>query len=242
MNSVLRTENLTVAYGARVALDGVSCSFEPAKLTANIGPNGAGESTLIKAMMKLVPVINGQTLFAEAPIRPGRSPISYLPQQSSVDWAFPVSVLDVVMMGTYHRVGWFRQPGKKELSLAMNSLETVGMSDLKDRQIGELSGGQRQRVFLARSLAQEAEIFLMDEPFAGIDTRTEDMLLEVFHDLQRAGKTLIVVHHDLGTVRDRFQNAILLQRKLIASGPVSDVLTSKILAQAYDGGAIPEVG
>jgi ABC-type Mn2+/Zn2+ transport system ATPase subunit len=124
----------------------------------------------------------------------------------------------------------------------MNSLETVGMSDLKDRQIGELSGGQRQRVFLARSLAQEAEIFLMDEPFAGIDTRTEDMLLEVFQDLQRAGKTLIVVHHDLGTVRDRFQNAILLQRKLIASGPVSDVLTSEILSQAYDGGAIPEVG
>jgi manganese/zinc/iron transport system ATP- binding protein len=146
------------------------------------------------------------------------------------------------MMGTYHRVGWFRQPGKKEQILAMNSLETVGMSDLKDRQIGELSGGQRQRVFLARSLAQEAEIFLMDEPFAGIDTRTEDMLLEVFHDLQRAGKTLIVVHHDLGTVRDRFQNAILLQRKLIASGPVSDVLTSEILSQAYDGGAIPEVG
>jgi manganese/zinc/iron transport system ATP- binding protein len=146
------------------------------------------------------------------------------------------------MMGTYHRVGWFRQPGKKEQILAMNSLETVGMSDLKDRQIGELSGGQRQRVFLARSLAQEAEIFLMDEPFAGIDTRTEDMLLEVFQDLQRAGKTLIVVHHDLGTVRDRFQNAILLQRKLIASGPVSDVLTSEILSQAYDGGAIPEVG
>lgn len=234
MNSVLRTENLTVAYGNRVVLDGVSCSFEPAKLTAIIGPNGAGKSTLIKAMMNLVPVIAGQTFFADAPIRPGRSPISYLPQQSSVDWDFPVSVLDVVMMGTYHRVGWFRQPGKKELNLAMSSLETVGMSDLKDRQIGELSGGQRQRVFLARSLAQQAEIFLMDEPFAGIDTRTEEMLLEVFHELQRSGKTLIVVHHDLSTVRDRFQNAVLLQKQLISSGSVEEVLSPENLARAYE--------
>jgi manganese/zinc/iron transport system ATP- binding protein len=232
---ILEIHDLTVAYHRRPVLWHVDLALATPNLTAIVGPNGAGKSTLIKAILELVPTAGGYAAFFGQPLRQVRRRIGYVPQRESVDWDFPVSVLDVVLMGTYGKLGWFRRPGAAEKALARHCLHTVGLSDLEHRQIGQLSGGQQQRVFLARALAQEAELYLMDEPMAGVDAATERLIFNLLRDLWAQGKSVIVVHHDLRTVPEYFDQVILLNRRLVAAGPVATTFTSGNLQKTYGG-------
>jgi manganese/zinc/iron transport system ATP- binding protein len=207
-------------------------------LLAVVGPNGAGKTTLIKAILGLVDAAAGRTLVYGRPYAEQRRLVAYVPQRGSVDWDFPTSVLDVVMMGLYGRLGWLRRPGRTERAAAMAALEQVGMQDLADRQIAQLSGGQQQRVFLARALVQDAEVYLMDEPFQGVDATTERAIVHLLQQLRAAGKTLLVVHHDLQTVPEYFDWAFLLNVRRIAAGPVEEVFTEDNLRLTY-GGRVP---
>ncbi|MBO2990051.1 metal ABC transporter ATP-binding protein [Leucobacter tardus] len=202
-----------------------------------VGPNGAGKSTLIKAMLGLVAPLTGRSEFFGAPLRRVRQRVGYMPQSTSVDWDFPTTVLDVAMMGTYGRLGWIRRPGAAERARAGEALEQTGIADLAVRQIGELSGGQRQRVFLARALAQDPDLFFMDEPFQGVDAKSQGAIVSVLHRLREAGKTVVIVHHDLATVREYCDHVTLLNGRVIASGPVDEVFTTELIRATYDLGA-----
>ena len=226
---------MTVAYNRRPVLWDVDYNASPGKLIAIVGPNGAGKSTLIKAVLNLVPKVSGRVSFFGEPYRKQQSRVGYVPQRSSVDWDFPINALEVVTMGLYRHIGWFRPVTRKYKQRAMDSLDRVGMVDYATRQISQLSGGQQQRVFLARALAQQADLYLMDEPFAGVDAATERAIVAVLRELQQAGRTALVVHHDLQTVPEYFDEVILLNMRLIASGPVADVFNEANLRATYGG-------
>ncbi len=228
-------EDLTVAYREEPVLWDVDLNVPPGALMAIVGPNGAGKSTLIKAALDLVDKAAGRVLIFGKPYIEQRQQVAYVPQRGSVDWDFPTNALDVVTMGRYGRIGWVKRPGKSDREIALHALQQVGMEAFAQRQISQLSGGQQQRVFLARALAQQAQIYIMDEPFQGVDATTERAIITVLKDLQADGRTVVVVHHDLETVPDYFDHVLLLNVKAIASGRVSDVFTPDNLRATYGG-------
>jgi manganese/zinc/iron transport system ATP- binding protein len=235
MPPLLDIHDVTVAYHRRPVLWDVDLTLHEPQLAAICGPNGAGKSTLIKAALGLVPMASGQVQVFGQSVNAVRKRIGYVPQRESVDWDFPVSVLDVVLMGTYGQLGWFRRPGKAQRTWARQCLEKVGLSGYERQQIGQLSGGQQQRVFLARALAQRADIYFMDEPMAGVDAATERMIFEVLRELRSQGKTIIAVHHDLRTVPHYFDYVVLLNVRLVAAGPADAVFTTENLRKTYGG-------
>lgn len=234
-HSPLSIHAMTVAYQRKPVLWDVDYDAPANKLIAIVGPNGAGKSTLIKACLGLVPRASGQVEFWGQPYRKARSRIGYMPQRESVDWDFPVSALDVVSMGRYRKIGWFLPVTRKHKDAAMDCLERVGLRALAHRQISQLSGGQQQRVFLARALAQEADLYFMDEPFAGVDAATERAIVGVLRELRAAGKAVVVVHHDLQTVAEYFDHVILLNMRVVAAGPVQQAFTRANLQRTYGG-------
>ena len=235
-NSPLSIHAMTVAYDRKPVLWDVDYDApEDPQLIAIAGPNGAGKSTLIKACLDLVPRASGLVAFRGQPLEAVRSSIGYVPQRESVDWEFPVSALDVVCMGRYRKLGWFRPVRQKDREAALACLDRVGLADLADRQIRQLSGGQQQRVFLARALAQEADLYFMDEPFAGVDAATEQAILDVLREMKHEGRTIVVVHHDLQTVPSSFDEVILLNMRVVATGPVADVFDAENLRKTYGG-------
>lgn len=228
-------QGLTVQYRAVQALDQVTLTLAPGRLTGLIGPNGAGKSTLIKALLGLVPPTAGTVQWGDRPLVDQRHRIAYVPQRSQIDWRYPATVWDVVMMGRVSQTGWLRRFSTVSRRIALEALERVDMAALRDRPLGELSGGQQQRVFLARSLAQQADFFCFDEPFTGVDQKTEAILFTVFQDLAAAGKMVLVVNHDLGESITHFDELILLNRSLVAAGPRQQVLQPENLHYAYGG-------
>lgn len=232
-----RAERLSVAYRSEPVLRNVDFEVPLGVVMGIVGPNGAGKSTLIKAMLGLVSPLTGRSEFFGAPLRRVRQRVGYMPQATSVDWDFPTTVLDVATMGTYGRLGWIRRPGAAERAQAHAALEQTGIADLAERQIGELSGGQRQRVFLARALAQDPDLFFMDEPFQGVDAKSQGAIVRVLHRLREAGKTVVIVHHDLATVREYCDHVTLLNGRVIASGPADVAFTTENIRAAYDLGA-----
>ena len=240
MNAALETRRLTVSYGARPVLWDVDAQFPAGALSAIVGPNGAGKSTLLKAALGLIPTDAGQALADGRPVGQVRDRIAYVPQRDEVDWDFPITVREVVEMGRYAQTGWFRRVRRSEAALVAECLERVGMTGYGNRQIGRLSGGQRQRVFIARALAQQAPLMVMDEPFAGVDARTEASLLELLGELRDEGRSVVVVHHDLQTVRASFDWALLLNVRAVAAGPVAEVLAPETLRRAYGAAGTSE--
>ncbi|MBI5683831.1 MAG: metal ABC transporter ATP-binding protein [Verrucomicrobia bacterium] len=231
----VEVHDFTVAYHTKPVLWDVDFALPEGKLVAIIGPNGAGKSTMLKAILGLVPVSAGWVEIFGKPAREQRSIIGYVPQRESVDWDFPTNALDVVLMGLYGRVGWIRRPGRHEREKAMAALAHVGMADYARRQISQLSGGQQQRVFLARALAQEARLYFMDEPFAGVDATTERAIAGLLRELRERGRTVIAVHHDLQTVPQYFDWVVMLNLRLVAAGPVEKVFTADNLHATYGG-------
>ena len=232
---ILDVHDVTVAYHRKPVLWDVDLTLTEPCLLGIIGPNGAGKSTLIKAMLGLVPLVSGSVRIFGEPVASQRKRVGYVPQRESVDWDFPVSVLDVVLMGTYGSLGWFRRPGATEKAWARQCLDMVGLRELEDRQIGQLSGGQQQRTFLARALAQQADIYFMDEPLAGVDAATERAIFELLVKLREQGKTVLVVHHDLRTVANYFDQVVLLNVRLVVAGPTASVFTEENLRKTYGG-------
>jgi len=225
MNAI-EIRNLTVAYGENIALENFNLDIEAGSLMALVGPNGAGKSTLIKTILKFLKQITGE-------IKINGKTLAYVPQRNSVDWDFPTTLFDVVEMGCYGRVGLFKRVNKEEKQKVLKAIEQVGMLDFKDRQISELSGGQQQRAFIARALVQEADIYLMDEPFQGVDSTTEKSIVDILKKLKSEGKTLIVVHHDLQTVPTYFETVTFINKSVIASGKVKEVFTQENIDMAY---------
>ncbi|MGM9927433.1 MAG: metal ABC transporter ATP-binding protein [Bacillus sp. (in: firmicutes)] len=235
MSDPLKVKNITVAYQKKVVLKNVSFSIPKGKLVGIIGPNGAGKSTLIKSILGLVPPIGGEVEIFGDSYQQQRKAVGYVPQKESVDWDFPTDALDVVTMGRYGKLGWFKRPTRKDKEVAQQCLDKVGMSEYSHRQISQLSGGQQQRVFLARALAQEAELYFMDEPFAGVDVATEKAIIALLNELKEKGKTVLVVHHDLNTVKEYFDWIMLINGKLIDIGPTEEVFTNELLQKTYGG-------
>lgn len=234
MKTSLEVKNLTVSYSNKIALTDVNFSMESGKLVGIIGPNGSGKSTLMKAVLNLTAKDSGEVRIDEKPIEKVRENIAYIPQRSNIDWDFPILVRDTVLLGTYPKLGLFKRPKAKEKKIAEEALKKVGMEDFADKQIGELSGGQQQRVFLARSLAQNADIFFMDEPFVGIDIHSEEIIINILKELRDQGKTLFVIHHDLTKVEDYFDELILVNKELVAAGAVSDVFTPELMERTFN--------
>lgn len=234
-NPALEVHDLTVSYQNKPVLWAIDFTIPRGSLVGIIGPNGAGKSTLIKAIMGLIETASGYARAFEKPIDENRLLISYVPQRESVDWDFPASVLDVVMMGRFGKLGLFKRPKKADKEAAIECLRDVGMHEYADRQIAQLSGGQQQRVFLARALAQNADLYLMDEPFAGVDVATEKAIITLLKKMRDSGKTVIVVHHDLQSAQNYFDWILLINQRLIASGPIKDVFTSELLQETYGG-------
>ncbi|MBA2443629.1 MAG: metal ABC transporter ATP-binding protein [Rubrobacter sp.] len=233
--SPLEARGLTAAYRDQPVLWDVSFKAPEGQLVAIVGPNGAGKTTLLKVIMGLMQPAAGRATIYGQPFARARQWVGYVPQRGSVDWDFPTDALDVVMMGLYGKLGWFRRPGRHERQKAMECLEKVGMADFAGRQISQLSGGQQQRVFLARALAQDAHLYLTDEPFAGVDYKTEQAIVALLRELRDAGKTVVVVHHDLGTVAEYFDRVVILNKELVAEGPVKEAFTRETVAAAYGG-------
>ncbi|EJW15001.1 metal ABC transporter ATP-binding protein [Paenibacillus alvei] len=234
-NSPLRVSGLTVAYQKKPVLRNVSFTIPEGNLIGIIGPNGAGKSTLIKSVLGLIPRVSGEVSIFGKPYSESRKRVGYVPQRESVDWDFPTNALDVVMMGRYGHLGWFKRPGAKEKAIALDCLAKVGMADFADRQISQLSGGQQQRVFLARALAQNADLYFMDEPFVGVDAMTEKAIITLLNELKRQGKTVLVVHHDLATVKEYFDWVMLLNVELVACGETAKIFNTSMLQQTYGG-------
>ena len=231
----LEIHDLTVAYHKRPVLWGVDVEVPAGQLVGVIGPNGAGKSTLIKAAMGLLPVSSGWVKVFGQPVKDNLRRVGYVPQRESVDWDFPVSVMDVVLMGRYGHLGLFKRPRKEDREVARECLEKVKMLPYADRQISNLSGGQQQRVFLARALAQESDLYLMDEPFAGVDAATEAAIVTILQELKDQGKTLLVVHHDLPTAKTYFDSLLLLNMRVVAFGPTEEVFNYDLLQSTYGG-------
>jgi manganese/zinc/iron transport system ATP- binding protein len=232
---VIQIQDLTVAYHRKPVLWDIDLSIPEGQLIAVVGPNGAGKSTLVKALLGLVPRASGRVSIYGKPYEQQRHLVGYVPQRESVDWDFPVNSLDVVAMGLYRKIGWCLPVNRTHRQTALDNLEKVGMSPYAGRQISQLSGGQQQRVFLARALAQDAQIYLMDEPFAGVDVATERAIVALLKDLKASGKTCLVVHHDLQTVTNYFDHVILLNMRVVADGPTEQVFTEDNLRKTYGG-------
>ncbi len=233
--SPLSIHDMTVAYHRKPVLWDIDLDIPEGKLVGIIGPNGAGKSTLIKASLDLIPRASGQVNIYGKPYQKQRHLVAYVPQRESVDWDFPVSALDVVTMGLYGRLGWFKRVGKKEREKARDALDRVGMAGYADRQISQLSGGQQQRVFLARALVQDATLYFMDEPFAGVDAATEKAIITLLSSLREDGKTVLVVHHDLQTIPEYFDHLLMLNMRVVAVGPTEEVFTEENLRKTYGG-------
>ena len=235
MNKELAIEvhDLTVAYDSKPVLWDVDWEVPKGKLVAIVGPNGAGKTTLIKAILGMIKPVSGMVRFPSLNITRITNKIAYVPQSGSVDWDFPATVLDIVMMGRYGHLGWFKQPGKLEKEMAMETLLKVGMQEYASRQISQLSGGQQQRVFLARALIQQADIYFMDEPFKGVDAQTQKSIVTLLKDLKQQGKTVVVVHHDLQTVKEYFDWVTLINLSLIANGETQEVFTEENIKVTY---------
>ena len=231
----LAIHDLTVAYHRTPVLWDVELNIPEGKLVGIVGPNGAGKSTLLRACMDLVPKTSGEVQVYGESYKSQRGLVGYVPQRESVDWDFPVSALDVVAMGTYGRIGWFKWVSRKQKNVAREALERVGIGQLADRQISQLSGGQQQRVFLARALAQDARLYFMDEPFAAVDAATEQAIVALLKELNKAGKTCLVVHHDLATVTRYFDWLVLLNKRVVAAGPTEEIFTRENLHKTYGG-------
>ena len=231
----IEIHDLTVAYRKKPVLWNIDCSLPEGKLVGLVGPNGAGKSTLIKAMMGLLPLMSGYVKFYGEPLERQRHLVGYVPQRESVDWDFPTDALDVVTMGRYGSLSLFGRPKRGDREHALESLAKVGMADLAHRQISQLSGGQQQRVFLARALTQDASIYLMDEPFAGVDAATEKAIIQLLKELKQQNKTVFVVHHDLQSVTDYFDWVMLLNMRLVKFGPTEDIFTEENLRLTYGG-------
>ncbi len=231
----LTIHNLSVAYQKKPVLRDVSFRVPEGKLIGIVGPNGAGKSTLIKAALGLIPRLSGEVTIYGKPYAQQRKLVGYVPQRESVDWDFPTNARDVVTMGRYGHLGWFKRPGSAEKKMAMECLEKVGMAEYADRQISQLSGGQQQRIFLARALAQDASLYFMDEPFVGVDAATEKAIITLLNDLKKQGKTVLVVHHDLATVQEYFDWVMLLNMRLVDFGPTDVTFTADKLQETYGG-------
>ncbi len=231
----IEVHDLTVAYRKKPVLWDIDFSLPEGQLIGMVGPNGAGKSTLIKAIMGLLPLSSGFVKIYGKPLETQRELIGYVPQRESVDWDFPTDALDVVTMGRYGKLSLFGRPSKEDKEIAMDALEKVGLADFARRQISQLSGGQQQRVFLARALAQDAVIYLMDEPFSGVDAATEKAIIALLGELKDKGKTLLVVHHDLNTVAEYFDWVMLLNLRLIKLGPVKEIFNNENLRTTYGG-------
>ena len=231
----LSIHDLTVAYHRKPVLWDVDLEVPAGKLIGIVGPNGAGKSTLIKAVLDLLPRASGRVTIFGKSYKESRSRVGYVPQRESVDWDFPVSALDVVAMGRYGKIGWFRPVTRSHKDAAMDALDRVGIANLAHRQISQLSGGQQQRAFLARALVQDADLYLMDEPFAAVDAATETAIVGLLQDLRSSGKTCLVVHHDLQTVREYFDEVILMNMRVVAHGPTETTFTEENLRKTYGG-------
>lgn len=231
----LAVYDLTVAYHRRPVIWDVGFEIPAGQLVGVVGPNGAGKSTLLKAVMDLIPRVSGRIHLFGQPYRKARNRVGYVPQRESVDWDFPVDVLDVVTMGLYAQIGWCMPVRKRHRQAALEALHQVGIAELAHRQISQLSGGQQQRTFLARALVQDADLYLMDEPFAAVDAATEKAIVQILRGMKQAGKTALVIHHDLQTVPEYFDYVILLNLRVVAAGPVAEVFTSENLQKTYGG-------
>ncbi len=235
----LVVQQLSVRYGKNWVLRDISCQIQPGQITGILGPNGAGKSTFFKAILGLVPVETGQVIYKGQKLAPGQ--VAYVPQRLHIDWTFPATVWDVVLMGRVPSSGWLRPIDRQGRQRAAQALERVGLQDYRHRPIGQLSGGQQQRVFLARALAQEAALYALDEPFAGIDCLSEAILWQVLRELAAAGKMVMVVHHDLEQARTAFDEVLLLNQRLIAQGSPAQVLQPSLVQQAYGRSGIGDV-
>lgn len=234
-NPALEVHDLTVSYDRKPVLWSVDFSLPKGSLVGIMGPNGSGKSTLLKSIMGLVPTSSGYVKIFGQDLKNIRKRISYVPQRESVDWDFPASVADVVLMGRYGHLGLFRRPGKADREIAEECLVKVGMENFRNRQISQLSGGQQQRVFLARALAQQAELYFMDEPFVGVDAATERTIMDLLREMRDEGKTVIVVHHNIQNAGDYFDWLVLMNLRLVASGPTEDVFNTEYIQEAYGG-------
>lgn len=237
-DTIVEVHDLTVAYNQKPVLWDIELEIPRGSLAAIVGPNGAGKTTLLKSILGLIKPISGQVIFNDPngePITKLKNRIGYVPQSESVDWDFPATVFDVVLMGRYGHIGWVKRPKKEDKQEALDIIKKVGLEEYANRQISQLSGGQQQRVFLARALVQDAEIYFMDEPFKGVDAKTEKVIIDLLKKLQSSGKTVIVVHHDLQTVPEYFDWVTLINLQIIANGPVAKVFTDKNLNKAYQG-------
>ncbi len=234
-NPILEVHDLTVSYNKKPVLWGIDFTLPKGVLVGIIGPNGAGKSTLIKTIMGLIPSGSGYVKMFNQTLDDVRGKISYVPQRESVDWDFPASAFDVVLMGRYGKLGLFNRPRKADKDAALDCLDKVGMAQYANRQISQLSGGQQQRVFLARALAQDADLYFMDEPFAGVDAATEKTIIDILKKMTAAGKTVVVVHHDLQSAKDYFDWVLLLNMRLVACGPMDKIFTTELLQEAYGG-------
>jgi manganese/iron transport system ATP-binding protein len=230
---MLEVHQLAVNYRGICAVQNVSFCLEPGQLVGVIGPNGAGKSTLIKAILGLIPAESGVITYRNRALSQQLGQVAYVPQRTQIDWDYPITVYNVVMMARIHHTGWFRSPSSRSKRMVQAALERVGMWELKSRPIGELSGGQQQRVFLAQALAQEAELFFFDEPFVGVDKKTEAIIFEIFDELKSEGKILLVIGHELGEVSRKYDRFLLLNKQLIAEGTKSEVITAENIQRAY---------
>lgn len=234
-DTVLSVQDLTVSYARKPVVWDLDFSVQKGALVGIVGPNGAGKSTMLSALLGLIPSASGRVEFFGHPLSEVRKKIAYVPQRETIDWDFPISVLEVVLTGLYHTIGWFKRVGPKHKSKALDALERVGIAHLADRQISQLSGGQQQRTFLARALVQEADLYLMDEPFAAVDAATEGAIVDILKNFQKEGRTSLVIHHDLHTVSEYFSHVLLLNMRLVAFGPTSETLTRENLQKTYGG-------
>ncbi len=234
-NPVVELHDITVTYHKKPVLWDIDLTLPSGAIIGIIGPNGAGKSTMIKAIMNLVELSSGYVKLFDKTLDQVRARVSYVPQKESVDWDFPASVIDVVLMGRYGKLGLFARPRKADKEVSMECLRQVDMVEYANRQISQLSGGQQQRVFLARALAQEADLYFMDEPFSGVDAATERAIIDLMKTMSKQGKTVVVVHHDLQSAREYFDWAVLLNLRLIASGPAHEVMTNALLQETYGG-------
>lgn len=233
MDSAVQLTNVQVSYHGKEVLQDVELVIKVGNLTGVIGPNGAGKSTLLKAILNITPIDKGEINVLGKPLTENRKRIAYVPQRSQFDWDFPINVLDAVLMGVYPRLGIFKRPKKKQKEWAYECLKKVGLENFYDRQIGELSGGQQQRVFLARALAQNADLFFLDEPFVGIDVASEETIIQLLKKLVKQGKTVVVVHHDLSKANDYFDEVVLLNKEIIHTGKPREVLQPDVMLKAY---------
>jgi len=233
MKISIKVDDLAVSYHGKQVFKPSSVRLEQGQLIGVIGPNGAGKSTFLKGVMGLIPIDSGEISILNQKVKQVRKKIAYVPQRSDIDWDFPVLVRDVVMMGRYPLMGWFRRAKEKDHQIVEDCLEKVGLSHLHDRQIGQLSGGQQQRVFLARALAQEADLFLLDEPFVGVDVATEKIIIGLLRELKEEGKTIVVIHHDLSKATEYFDQLLLINQEIVAYGPAEETFKPELLNQTY---------